>query len=154
MDELDQIIEYVLEGDQIGLQGLLQFVPTACTFQDGLGGPPKCEEGEAEGTLVEVLPFLGPEGHFLRKENLTSWEGIDASDLYAIYSVSDSAYAELIYPRGEYAIAFINQDRILITTLQISDGRIVRVDSTLGNPPVIRQNDVDTYLVLPMDLGQ
>jgi hypothetical protein len=133
---------------------MVQFTQAGCTFEDGLGGPPKCEEGEVEGEMVEVLPFLGPEGHFLRKENIDSWVGIDASDLYAVYSVSDSAFSDPIYPSGKYAIAFISEARFLITTLQIVEGRIVRVDSALGNPPGIRPDDVDTYLIPPMELDQ
>ena len=99
--------------------------------------------------MVEVLPFFGPEGGFLRKENIESWVGIDASDLYAVYVVSDSAFSDPNYPSGEYAIAFINEARFLITTLQIVEGQIVRVDSAFGNPPMIRPDDVDMYLIAP-----
>ena len=154
VDELDRIIHFVLDGDTITLRSMVQFTQAGCTFEDGLGGPPKCEEGEVEGETVEVLPFLGPEGHFLRKENIDSWVGIDASDLYAVYSVSDSAFSDPIYPSGKYAIAFINEARFLITTLQIVEGRVVRVDSALGNPPGIRTDEVDTYLIPPMVLNQ
>lgn len=154
VDELDRVIQIVLDGDTIALRSIIQFTRAGCTFMEGLGGPPKCEDGEDEGETVEVLPFLGPEGHFLRMENIESWVGIDASDLYAVYVVSDSAFSDPIYPSGKYAIAFINEARFLITTLQIVEGQIVRVDSTLGNPPMIRPDDVDMYLIAPRELDQ
>jgi hypothetical protein len=152
VDELDRVIQIVLDGDTIRLRSIIQFTRVGCTFEDGLGGPPKCEDDEVEDETVEVLPFLGPEGHFLRMENIGSWTGIDASDLYAVYVVSDSAYSDPIYPSGKYAIAFINEAQFLITTLQIVEGQIVRVDSTLGNPPTIRPDDVGMYLIAPREL--
>ena len=154
VDELDRIIRIVLDGDTIALRSIVQFTQAECTLEDGLGGPPKCKEGEVEGETVEVLPFLGPEGHFLRKEDIDLWVGIGTSDLYAVYAVSDTAFTDPIYPSGKYAIAFINEARFLITTLQIVEGRIVRVDSDLGNPPRIRRDDVDTYLIPPRGLDQ
>jgi hypothetical protein len=154
VDELDRVIKIVLDGDTIALRSIIQFTRAGCTFEEGLGGPPKCENGQDEGEMVEVLPFLGPEGHFLRMENIESWAGIDASDLYAVYEVSGSTFSDPIYPSGKYAIAFINEARFLITTLQIVEGQIVRVDSTLGNPPMIRPDDVDMYLIAPRELDQ
>jgi outer membrane murein-binding lipoprotein Lpp len=154
VDELDRAIQIVLDGDMNALRSLIRYTEAECTFEDGLGGPPKCEEGEDEGETVEVLPFLGPEGHFIRRDDINSWTGIDASDLYAVYSVSGSAFSDPIYPSGEYAIAFINEARFLITTLQIVEGNIVRVDSHMGNPPEIRLDDVDIYLIPPLELDQ
>jgi hypothetical protein len=152
VDELDRIIHLVLDGDVSELRFMVRYTEAFCTFADGLGGPPKCNEGEVEGETVEVLPFFGPEGHFIREEDIDSWIGVQASDLYAVYSVSDSAFTDPIYPSGKYAIAFINEGRFLITTLQIVEGEIVRVDSDMGNPPMIREDDVETYLISPVKL--
>lgn len=154
VEELDRIIRIVLDGDIKALRSSVRYTQTRCTFEDGLGGPPKCQEGEAEGELVEVLPFLGPEGHFIRKEDIDSWEGIDASDLYAVYKVSDFAFAEPIYPSGEHAIAFINEARFMTTTMKIVAGHIVRVDTNMGNPRKIQPDDVDKYLIAPIELDQ
>ena len=154
VEGLDRVIHIVLDRDMNALRSQIQYTEAECTFEDGLGGPPKCKEGEVEGETVEVLPFLGSEGNFVRKDEIDSWIGIDASDLYAVYSVSDSAFSDPIYPSGEYAIAFINEARFVITTLQIVEGNIVRVDSHLGNPPEIRLDDVDVYLIPPLELDQ
>ncbi len=63
VDELDRVIQIVQEGDMNALRSLVRYTQAECTFEDGLGGPPKCKEGEVEGETVEVLPFFGPEGH-------------------------------------------------------------------------------------------
>ena len=65
--DIDAVLAAVESGDPQQLRDLIRFTTVACTKADGLGGPPKCQSDEAEGMLVEVLPFLGPEGHFLRK---------------------------------------------------------------------------------------
>lgn len=154
LEELDHIIHIVQAGDVDGLRAVVQYSTTRCTSQDGLGGPPKCQPGEAEGDEVRVLPFLGPEGHFVRQADIDTWDGIDGSDLYAIYRISDSAYTDPNYPRGKYAIAFINEARFLITILNIVDGHIVRVDSVLGNPPLMRKEDVQEYIIPPIILEE
>ena len=154
IDELDRIIQIVMDGDTVALRSIIQFTRVECTFEDGLGGQPKCEDGEEDGQTVEVLPFLGAEGHFIRKENIESWVGIDASNLYTVYLVSDAAYSDLLYPSGKYAIAFINEAGFMITTLQIVEGQIVRVDYTMGAPPVIRLDEVDMYLIGPGELDK
>jgi len=42
----------------------------------------------------------------------------------------------------------------MISTLHIVEGQIVRAVYTLGNPPVIRPDDVDMYLIAPRELDQ
>jgi hypothetical protein len=153
-DELDRVIRIVLDGDTNALRSIVQYAQAECTFEDGLGGPPKCKEGEVEGETVEVLPFLGPEGHFIRREDRNSWIGIRARDVHAVYAVSSSAFTNPYYPSGTYAIAFINEAQSTLVTLRIVEGRIVRVDTALGNPPDIRQDDVESYLLPPKDFGQ
>lgn len=148
--ELDVIIGTGLKGDTPGLLSLIAFTETRCTFAEGIGGPPKCLPGEKEGTLVEVLPFLGPEGHFFRKQDIQNWKGLDAPELYAVYQVSDRAYSEDNYPAGEYAIVFVRREgNATSVTLQVRQGRIVRIDDGYTYPPRIPQEDVVRYLVSP-----
>jgi hypothetical protein len=148
--ELDRIIEIVLAGNPDAVRSLIQFTQTACTNIEGLGGPPKCLANEEPGTPIEVLPFLGPEGHFIRKADIQTWDGLQASQLFAAYQVSDQAYTDVNYPAGEYALVFIggleNQTSL---TLQVRGGRIVRIDVGLQFPPVLREEDVVKYLVEP-----
>ena len=100
LEEIDNALSAVASGDVQLLRSLVKFTSAKCTLVDGLGGPPKCRAGEAEGTSVEVLPFLGSEGSFLRKDEIENWQGIEASGLYAIYRVSADVKSEDYYPAG------------------------------------------------------
>lgn len=149
VDQLDRLIEIVLSDDMDALQSVIQFTQSKCTFVEGLGGPPKCKEGEVEGETVEVLPFLGWEGHFIRKEDLGSWDGLSVSQVYAAYTVSAVEYTDPDYPRGTHAIVFIDEAQGSSVTLQIVAWQIVRIDLGLGPTPEIQEDDVDTYLLQP-----
>jgi hypothetical protein len=124
--EIDRVLE--ASGDVQQLRSLVQFTSTKCTRLDGLGGPPKCRSGEGEGALVDVLPFLGPEGSFLRKDELRNWQGFEAAGIFAIYEVSPDAFSDENYPSGQYAILFVGQEKQPAVSLRVRDGKIVRVD--------------------------
>lgn len=148
--ELDQVIEVVLGGDKGAIQDLIHFTQAKCTLAEGLGGPPKCQNGEAEGTVVEVLPFLGPEGGFIRKSEIETWEGIRVSELFAVYETSDAVYSEEYYPKGEFALVFIDDGEAQSSyTLQVTDGKIVRIDHGFEFPPQIRKDYVKQFLMEP-----
>ena len=146
--ELDLIIETVLAGDRGDELQLLQFSTLACTHTEGLGGPPKCREGEEEGTIVEVFPFLGPEGHHMRRSEMDDWDGIQASDVYAVYRVSSQVYFEEAYPTGEYAIVFLTENEQFYLTIQVTDGRIVRIENNFGASAAINLEQVASEIIL------
>lgn len=156
IDELDTIISTVLNGSTSDLISLLGFTQTSCTLAEGLGGPPKCMSGEKEGTPLEVLPFLGPgEGSFIRKQDIGSWSGLDVSELYAAYQVSDNAYSEKDYPTGDYALVFIDSNsKQGGISLQVRNGRIIRIDYLHGYPPEIQQENMDKFLAAPIEVDQ
>jgi hypothetical protein len=118
------------------LRALIEFTNAECTQQDGLGGPPKCRTGEAEGTPVEVLAFLGSEGSFLRKDEIDNWTGVQAAGVYAIYEVNAAVItAEQYYPTGRYVILFVSEENQLATALRIGESGIVRVDTIFDASP-------------------
>ncbi|MGW8226516.1 MAG: SH3 domain-containing protein [Anaerolineales bacterium] len=149
LDGVDQIIDIVLAGNRSEFHQRVRFSTSACTHEMALGGPEKCREGEAEGTLVDVLPFLGAEGSHLRRDELSSWQGIDVAGLYAVYRVSDEAYSSKDYPAGEYGIAFRTKDPHTIVTFQVENGRILRVDSSFGTPPELNFDRDAAEIILP-----
>ena len=126
MPELNNVIEIVLSGDVEAQRSLIRFTQTECTNAEGLGGPPKCLAGETEGASVDVLPLLGPEGSFIRRDEIEDWDGLHVSELFAAYEVSEAVYSDENYPRGEYALVFIesNENLQMSVTLQVTDGRI------------------------------
>jgi len=133
--EIDHVLDVVASGDVEELRSLIHFTNAKCTQRDGLGGPPKCRAGEAEGTPYEVLPFLGPDGSFFRKDEIDRWPGIEASGIYAIYEVSPGAFSDENYPAGEYAILFISKENESAVSLHVSNGKIVRLDYNFENSP-------------------
>lgn len=152
LDEIDRILAVVEANDLHGLRDLLGFITTACTTADGLGGPPKCLQGEVDGALVDVLPFLGGEGSFIRKADINDWHGIDASRLYAVYKVSESAYSEEYSPAGEYAIMFVAPDNRPGVVLQVRSGKIIRIDNVFDelSRAATLQRDVSELILAPL----
>jgi hypothetical protein len=141
--EIDHILDVVASGDVQTLRSLIKFTTAECVRPKGLGGPPICREGEAEGTSVEVLPFLGSEGSFLRKDEIENWPGIEAPGLYTVYQVSSTAYSDENYPAGEYAIIFTVQKDASAVTLQVSNGKIVRVDYIFDTSPATLKDVIE-----------
>lgn len=131
--EIDRILD--ASGDVQKLRFLIQFTSTKCTKLEGLGGPPKCIPGEEDGMPVDVLPFLGPEGYFLRKDEIKNWQGFEASGLFAIYEVSPNAFSDENYPAGKYAILFVGKENQPAVSLRVSNGWIVRVDTIFDHSP-------------------
>jgi hypothetical protein len=135
IQEVDQVIEIVASDNPESLRSLIQFTNTKCTRAEGLGGPPKCRAGEVEGTPVDALPIFGSEGHFIYKEDIEEWPGVQADGLYAVYEVSSEVVSDPDYPSGMYAVMFTDKANQTITSLRVEDGKIVRVDYILDNSP-------------------
>jgi hypothetical protein len=131
---VDRVLAAVESGDPEKMRTQIQYTSAPCTLADGLGGPPKCREGEAEGTLLEVLPFISSEGGHIRKNEISSWQ-IDEDALYAVYRVSENALDEEYYPPGDYIVFLVPGENQPATILRIGDGGIVRVDSIFGEFP-------------------
>ncbi|HET6846479.1 MAG TPA: hypothetical protein VFH29_06560 [Anaerolineales bacterium] len=148
--ELDAVISAALSGDTSAILPYVEYTRTTCTTEQGLGGPPRCLVGEHDGTPVSVLPFLGSEGSFLREIDAPGWVAPPLTRLYAAYKVSDAAYSDPDYPAGEYALVFASGETSPSpVTLQVTQGRIVRIDYGAGWPPQIPAEAVLEYVATP-----
>jgi len=140
-------------------QDYIQFLTTPCTTADGLGGPPKCETGMADGTLVEVFPLSDAEGHFATPETIDQVFQYWLKRLYAVYKVTSDAYHEPYWPAGEFGLVFERDvnDVPFPVTVFVEDGKIVRiayhyntVEEQLQSIPVenviIPPSEVDAWL--------
>ncbi len=81
---------------------------------------------------MEVVPFLGPEGHHQRRAEYLEWSGPDVLGLLAVYRVSSEAYSDEAYPVGEFALVFLDGNGAVDLTLQVRQGRVVRYDYDFG----------------------
>ena len=133
---IDSILEAVASGDPQELRSLVEFTDAVCTQLEGLGGPPKCREGEAEGTPVEVLSFLSSEGHFLRKDEIEQWGGVNASGIYAVYEVNAAVVSsEQYYPVGNTVVLLVGDTEQDATAVRVGETGIVRVDTVFDSSP-------------------
>ena len=71
-DELQPIMEAMYSETLEGTLALMQFIEVPCANVDGLGGPPPCPEGVAEGTALEVFPTLSSHGSLVSREEATN----------------------------------------------------------------------------------
>lgn len=155
-DELQPIMEAMFSGMLDRTLALMQFIEVACANVDGLGGPPPCPEGVAEGTALEVFPTLSSHGALVSREEMTNMlSSMQVKNLYAVYSVEPNPNAEPYYQPGEYAMLFerhIN-DMPIPVTLQVKDGRIVRIDYHIGTSPeeMLKEIPVEKVLVTPQE---
>jgi hypothetical protein len=132
--EIDVIIRAVAGGDPQKLRDLFEYTSAACMTVNALGGPPPCRADEAEGTTVEVLPSLGSEGSFLRKDEVEKFPGLHATGLYAVFRMPESAFSGENFPAGEYGIAYLTGENAPEVILHVTDGKIVRIDYVFGFP--------------------
>lgn len=155
IEEVDSVLDALASGDARELRSLIQFTNAKCTRAEGLGGPPKCLAGETEGTPVEVLPFLGSEGSFLRKDEIDNWQGVDISGVYALYEVSPDVIVEEYYPAGEYALMLVGKESQSPVVLRLSAGRLVRVDYPAGDSSeslkAVLQREAGTLILPPLN---
>lgn len=153
IDEVDKVIYATMGYDIDARLEMVRMSTTACTSSDGLGGPPKCEPGEADGTIVEAFPVSNGEGHHVRPGQLQDVFDFTVRGLIAVYIVPEDAYRADYWPAGEYGIAFSSEDggyphAIL---LLVDVGQIVRLEFIPIWPPfdMIRQKS-DEFILPPI----
>ena len=156
MEEIDTILAAVNSNDKQKLTDLFGYTTIACkTIVNGLGGPPPCREGEADGTLVEVLPVLSHEGYYLYKDEISNWPGLDVAGLYAVYQVSESAYSDENFPKGDFAVILAGNENIPRIILHITNKGIVRMDDILDNAPdalqAVLERDAERVILAPKE---
>ncbi len=150
---IDNVLAAIESDDAQELSAQISYAMAPCTTAEGLGGAPKCRDGEPEGTMLEVLPFLGSEGSFIRKSEISMWNGIGDHSLYAIYRVSENVPVEKYYPPGDYAILLVSSDASTAISLRVGNDGIVRVDELFDGSPetliAILERDASEVILAP-----
>ncbi len=166
LEDIKAIALAMLGGSVTNVLEHIQLMTVPCTTGDALGGPPKCAEGEADGTEIIAFPSGGSEGSWVRQEKLEAYLAFNLTlkGLYAVYQVTPSPNPEPYWPEGEYALLFereMNDFPIPITVL-IQDGKVIRLNFGQGNYPedilqslpvadiLVSPQEVDAWLGLPL----
>jgi WD40 repeat protein len=130
---LDRLAAVILENDLEARRELLSFTTGGCTTAMGLGGPPKCGPGQAEGTREEYLPVMGLGGGVaLLPGEVDESLDFQAEALYAVYRRADTTIQDPNYAPGEYGLFFstgeieTNTQYVLVQT--DAEGHIIRLD--------------------------
>ncbi|MCK5429309.1 MAG: hypothetical protein KAI94_07550 [Anaerolineales bacterium] len=153
IEEVDRLVEAILSNQVDARRALVHFAEVGCTTADGLGGPPKCEPAEQDGTPVEVLPILGTEGHHVRRASIDRALSFNVEGLYAIYLVPEDVWQDESYPAGEYGLVFILFDNPFPMTVHVKEGGIVRLDFHTGITPAEVIEPKGGELILPAAAG-
>lgn len=169
LPELDQLARVILSNDVGARRELVRYNSTGCTNIDGLGGPPKCQPGQAEGTPVEYLPVLGPgEGVPVLPEAIDETLDFPAEALYAVFRRADEPVRDIYYRPGEYGLFFATGEegaavqyilvhadmagrivRLDYLACPVDEaGQIVEVEGLVCSPDQIMARDADEVLVL------
>ena len=129
---VDEAVGAILSNDLSARRELIRFTTAGCTTVMGLGGPPKCDEGQAEGTPVEYFPVLGPgEGAPIAPEAIEDTLDVQFKRLYAAFRRNEDLYADPFYPPGSYGLIFEagRGESVPCFVVRLDeDGRIVRLD--------------------------
>jgi hypothetical protein len=134
VEQLTPVLNAILYGSITNRVELVSFSTMACTNEDGLGGPLKCEADEPEGTLVQVLPILSGEGTFSKPDSVDQALDFVVMGLYAVYRVADGASQDDYFPTGEYGIVFSREMNAVPfpITVFVEDGRIISLQHHMG----------------------
>ena len=144
IEAVDRVLTALFEQPE-QLPDLVVYTQAPCTSADGLGGPPKCSSGQEEGAIIEALPVVGSEGHFLPKDPQVLTDLPLNVDLLGVFQVSPDFNPEEYYPSGQYGIVLIQKASGSVVVLRVSQKGIVRVDYPTQIPGK-EQPDLEIYL--------
>ena len=152
--QVDRVLDAVASGDQQALRSLVQFIERPCTHMEGFGGPPKCREGEAEGTPVRTLALIGSEGGHIRQDEIAQWISVEADGIYAIYEVSSEVTVDENFPAGQYVLVFLKDADENDVILRLGETGIVRVDTLFDTSPeslaALLQREAGAIILAPV----
>lgn len=104
IDELDEIVQAVNDGDVDALmeRTLTEAIP--CGTETGAGGPPQCEEGDQNGTPYEVFAVVGCEGGWTDDPEQL-WNDF-LPNARGLYAATEAAFETSDIPQAEAYLVF------------------------------------------------
>ena len=132
--EVQALVDAALSGDPEALRPFLDYaaIPCSTAIPVGPGGPPLCREGEADGTLVDVLFLSSCEGGYSRPDELDrTLVTLSDIDFYAVYRMPERFNASPF--AAEYVAIFSRiiegekEDTQGLAGLLVDEGKLVAV---------------------------
>jgi hypothetical protein len=149
---VDALINARLTNDIGALQNQVDYLTINCVVTpEGLGSPPVCADGEADGTPLEVLPLMGSEGTFVRRPDVDSQLHAGHYSLLAVYKIDADPIIDPNFPAGEYGVVFVDEDQPFFNALNyhVSDKGLVRIDSGAW-PDMVMVYGVGDFILPPL----
>ncbi|MBI2764620.1 MAG: hypothetical protein HYX53_01775 [Chloroflexi bacterium] len=146
---VDAVLDALASGDPARVIGLIKWTPIGCLAQPmGIGSPPKCPDGVAEGTLLDSLQGACAEGFYILRESLTGnpeFNLFRPQPLYAVW-------------RDTGNLAWISHDAVALygtpggfaTEVFIDGGKIAGFSACLLNPArILSEVPAANFLIMP-----
>jgi hypothetical protein len=156
---IDAFLDGQAAGDADALAAQVDYEQMGCVTNGGIGSPPVCEGGEAEGTVLDVMLFGSCEGTYQRRPEALSTMRRLAGQRWSLYAAVD--VGPPLPPRPGYLS--VRYTAVLVTTpvagsgplnvvaLQFSDLGLagVRYPCGQGTPGDLMDRGVSPGFLLP-----
>lgn len=155
--DIDPVLEAIDSGDPAKIVAATHFTPVPCSYnQQGIGAPPGCPAGAAEGTPVEVLPGAACEGYYTTREeferNVNLSRRTEAT-LYAVVKLRPASAPNPNWPQGDYALIYATPQAsgTFGSVINVANGKMVNRWSGCGTTPegIISTLDVESFVLPP-----
>lgn len=124
-------INQLLDRDIEALTEKIQLLDVPCTTADGLGGPPKCPPGFAQGTVLTIFPVSCGEGSYIGPEPERVAAAIinyPEPQLFSVILLEPREDIEWYFPNGVYSVILTFETGEPGRTFRLDDqGMIVQV---------------------------
>ncbi len=120
--EVDSVLAVIRSGDANAIEQIMEPQDLACTTRVGLGGPPKCPDGVADGTVVTVFPSSASSLVWSFDWDVHAQFLASVTEVVAVYRADYMPYDPAVdrIPSGSY-VAIVQPLRLV----HIHNGRIV-----------------------------
>ena len=130
LSEIDSVLAAVESGDPSTIRSVLHATPMQCTYAVGIGGPPDCEDGQQEATVVDAFLYTQCEGGWFRADLEAVAEDVSAwtLPLFAVTGPSGTRdWHQLLYSDG-------STDILHGSVLYVENGAIIGRGGSCGPP--------------------
>jgi hypothetical protein len=152
IEQIDQAIDVVLNGDETDRLALLMMITAGCVEDEFGVGPPLCPAGTPAGTKLEVFPYrLYRETEFATGDELPDLVSFDPGGLYAVRPIKDG-FQETWWPLGAYDLFFASGDHTnTIEVILDESGSIVRLEFSELTPVELLYGYSGEFILAPME---